>query len=198
MPLADFQKEAESSKPECWVWEARGHHLVLWLGNVLEMMVALNLFAGKVALFALVGRILEVGNDLAVSMGGASQKMAGCADAAGIELLGRVKETEPHQESLDQMLSRTERLGDYHLGGHHLVGVSLWVLTPGLLSSLDKPPQKNLVFSETPIKDRSIQTTVVIPQLKKKEPTTLNSKRVRTEEIRHRSFNPWKHQTTYH
>jgi len=27
------------------------------------MMVALNLFAGKVALFALVGRILEVGND---------------------------------------------------------------------------------------------------------------------------------------
>jgi hypothetical protein len=135
VPLADFRKEAESSKPECWVWEARGHHLVLWLGNVLEMMVALNLFAGKVALFALVGRILEVGNDLAVSMGGASQKMEGREDAAGIELLGRVKETEPHQESLDQMLSRTERLGDYRLGGHHLEGVSLWVLTPGLLSS---------------------------------------------------------------
>jgi hypothetical protein len=92
-------------------------------------------------------------------MGGASQKMEGREDAAGIELLGRVKETEPHQESLDQMLSRTERLGDYHLGGHHLVGVSLWVLTPGLLSSLDTtaPPRpQNLVFSETPIKDRSI------------------------------------------
>jgi hypothetical protein len=157
VPLADFRKEAESSKPECWVWEARGHHLVLWLGNVLEMMVALNLFAGKVALSALVGRILEVGNDLAVSMGGASQKMEGCEDAAGIELLGRVKETEPHQESSDQMLSRTERLGDYHLGGQHQVGVSLWVLTPGLLSSRDTPPpQKNLVFSKTPIKDRSI------------------------------------------